>query len=535
MKRIEGLFWERNERKVEEGVYALIVRYAATQHQPPGSIPLLFERHFQSRIECYSSLTQEPVFPDFLAPINLDHQEFCSGENHPHDSRLQKLEEFASGLSAPTDKGAALFAFLQFYLALGTRITQATQQASFSVPSSCWSQTFWSSLVAPSFVVGVGALETIVDELLPSWEGGNEGAMVPNKIQQAMGSVLELEVDFLRGFDSLLPPIALVPTSHTLIELVIDFDGTITSEETSHLLPLLSLQKKGKSKEEAEDEWRNLGKNYMATYTKFLSTSLPSPSTPSSSTIFEFLAQYDDFENGAYNPVEDSLCLSHISMEDIKACALALHHKDNDPSSPPPPQHEPPIPTPPSIRPGCKAGLRKMTQESTSLSVISLNWSQEFVSEVVSLSFPPSSPLPPHCRVLSNGLFSTPPPHASFLSTGKLTRRVTTSKEKVVFSSHPNSLKITIGDSLNDLSALLSSDVGIILKNHQTKQLSGSLSRVCKAYDVSLLPLFACTFPSLSSPSSSPSSRGKHIIFVAEGWWELCAWWEEWKGSCQKP
>ena len=537
-------FWDGNESKLAEGLYSLIVRHATSSPSLSSPLPntfFLFQNQFQARKNFYFSLFPQTT-PTHFFPEEEQQQQQLQEENETEkDSFLsmdgiegRKLKEFGGRLEEEEgeekeEQGVALLLFLQFYLVVGKRIAEVPGLSSSAVPSSSSSssssslpsclQSFWLSFLSPLYETNVGRLEGIVHNLIQKKKieedgeavmSGNE-LMFCDRIQRVMRGVLELEVSFLRSFDSLLPSLPLAPTTHyTTLEMVVDFDGTITTEQTTSILPLLSLEKRGRSQKEAEEEWEKMGENYFCHYNRFFSSALP-PSP--SSTIFEFLEKYDEFEDQAYDPVEESLSLSHLSLDDVKASALALCNNTNMSISSPSTTNNS------NIRPGCLSGLQKMFEKATSLSIISLNWSQEFVEEVISLSFFPSSPFPPNIQVLSNCLFP-PSPSPSLLSTGKLTRKVTTSKEKVVFSFHPNSLKIAIGDSLNDLSALLSSDIPIILKNHQTKKLSGSFSRVCHAYGVILLPLFACSFP---------SCRFEHTIYVAEGWEELCVWWGEWQ------
>ena len=269
--------------------------------------------------------------------------------------------------------------------------------------------------------------------------------------------------------------------------LAYDFDETLTSHQTSNLL----CQRKGHNSDLYENKvYEDLLENYMSKYDKFMNDNLGSnlSSDFQVESYNTFIEKYTQFEDDLVAPVEQAKLLRGLTSTDISALAGQI-----------------------SLRPHAVATITHALHRYPALHshVLSVSWSNKLIESTLALHY--DNTCVKRTVINANELALD---HED-RSTGEVRKSLTgpVHKGQLLRSIiSENNLKHTvyIGDSLGDLDALLTADLGVIIGT------SSTLRRVCGVYGVQLMPLDDVIYN--HDAFTNTSKRLQPVLYVAESW-----------------
>lgn len=279
--------------------------------------------------------------------------------------------------------------------------------------------------------------------------------------------------------------------------LCIDFDDTISVGDT-----ISSLCKAGlKAQQKSEAIHEELFQSYLAEYQKFMSLNLPEKVVESGNfkrdDIDKFLGKYSTFEDSMLTPVEQAGLLKGISPECLTKVAAEM-----------------------PMKAGAIDTIEYAINSCPSMEthILSVNWSRRFLQSMMTYNSP-TSRVQIHANELIGLHEETSEDNLESISTGCIQRVMTGPQQKGEMlqsiiakneNSHPN---VYIGDSLGDLSALLESDIGIIIGK------SSSIRKVCSTYGVELQTVDQLVLNTdAGSAQTVAVNRKKPVLYTAESW-----------------
>ena len=270
--------------------------------------------------------------------------------------------------------------------------------------------------------------------------------------------------------------------------LAYDFDETLTSHQTSNLL----CQRKGHNSDLYENKvYEDLLENYMSKYDKFMNDNLGSnlSTTFAVESYNTFIEKYTQFEDDLVAPVEQAKLLRGLTMTDISALAGQI-----------------------SLRPHAVVTISHALHRYPALHshVLSVSWSNKLIESTLSLHY--DNTCVKRTVINANELALD---HED-RSTGEVKKTLTgpVHKGQLLRSIiSENNLKHTvyIGDSLGDLDALLTADLGVIIGT------SSTLRRVCAVYGIQLVPLDDVIY-NHDIFTNTISKKSQPVLYVAESW-----------------
>lgn len=293
------------------------------------------------------------------------------------------------------------------------------------------------------------------------------------KLHQIYRSAMNLEVEFFSSQPY-------TPPDRPINLLVVDFDDTCTSEDTTSMIAraaITAASKKGADPATAfaqgEEKLHWLVQNYLARRGNLLDEILPEPPLEDELEEFDmawlgdFLDRISEFDREMNSVVIESKILSGVKKGALTEVGASV-----------------------PLRPGCLSLLKHAVDSGVPTVVVSVNWSGEMVAAALSQQGLPV--------VLAGGAGGTragvegaPPPLGAVVvycneleyfgdvSTGGMKRRCECAADKgrvfddlllgIAAEGHAaeGGVSVYIGDSMTDLSALISADVGIVMGSNQ--------------------------------------------------------------------
>ena len=280
--------------------------------------------------------------------------------------------------------------------------------------------------------------------------------------------------------------------------LCIDFDDTVSVGDTISSLCRAGL--KAQQKNEAIHE--ELFQSYLSEYQKFMTLNLPEKVADSVAfkrdDIDKFLDKYSTFEDNMLTPVEQAGILQGLSPESLTKVAADI-----------------------PMKAGAIDTIEYAINSCPSMEthILSVNWSRRFLQSMMTYNSP-SSRVQIHANELMGLHEESSVGDVESISTGYIQRVMTGPQQKGAKlqeiiaknegGSHPN---VYIGDSLGDLSALLESDIGIIIGK------SSSIRKVCSSYGVELQTVDQLVLNTdASSTETNAVKRKRPVLYTAESW-----------------
>lgn len=278
------------------------------------------------------------------------------------------------------------------------------------------------------------------------------------------------------------------PPDRPINLLVVDFDDTCTTEDTTSMIARAAITAASQKEAdpatafaEGEQKLNWLVQNYLARRGSLLDEILPEPPLEDELEEFDmawlgdFLDRISDFDREMNSLVKESKILSGVKKGALTEVGATV-----------------------SLRPGCLSLLKHAVDSGVPTVVISVNWSGEMVAAALSQQGLPV--------VLAGGAGGTragvegaPPPLGAVVvycneleyfgdeSTGGMKRRCECAADKgrvfddlllgMAAEGHAaeGGVSVYIGDSMTDLSALISADVGIVMGSNQlVRQVAGA-------------------------------------------------------------
>ena len=295
--------------------------------------------------------------------------------------------------------------------------------------------------------------------------------------------------------------------------IFVDFDNTLTNGDTISILVNAALHAQKRSPQ----DMTILETQYCNNFNEFLSRNLSVPPTISPSfqdTKFkQFCNELSSFDTVSLPTVEDNKVLSGLTKEDIRQ----LGYQD--------------VKMQANANHWLNYSLRRQ-----SIHILSLNWSRILIrsslntANTAGTAYHHNHTLKP-LLVHANELEFNESEGERGLSTGRLVRSVIGANDKArviaqvvddashEMNGHGDTLKsgptVYIGDSVQDLPALLAVDVGILF-NASTK-----IREVCQTFGINLRPLDDIVLNGhLPSSPKTDATNGSHVVtlYLAESW-----------------
>jgi hydroxymethylpyrimidine kinase/phosphomethylpyrimidine kinase/thiamine-phosphate diphosphorylase len=284
---------------------------------------------------------------------------------------------------------------------------------------------------------------------------------------------MNLEVDFFSSQPY-------TPPDRPINLLVVDFDDTCTSEDTTSMIAraaITAASQKGADPAtafaEGEQKLNWLVQNYLSKRGKLLDEILPQPPLEDELDEFDmawlgdFLDRISEFDREMNAVVIESKILSGVRKGTLSEVGANIH-----------------------LRPGCLSLLKYAVDSGVPTVVVSVNWSGEMVAAALSQQGLPVV-LAGGAGGARVGVEGAPPPLGSVIvhcneleyfgdvSTGGIKPRCECAADKgrvfddlllgMAAEGHAaeGGVSVYIGDSMTDLSALISADVGIVMGSNQ--------------------------------------------------------------------
>ena len=354
------------------------------------------------------------------------------------------------------------------------------------------------------------------------------------KLQKYYRTALRLEVDFFAA-QPFTPP----PRPITL--LVVDFDDTCTTEDTTSMILRAAIHSAAQSSpdpatamQQGEEKLRWLVENYMNRRGTLLEEILPPhPIDTHSSTggaltdeeapdefdmawLGDFMDRLSDFDREMNAVVLSSGALAGLKRGRLSQVGSTI-----------------------TMRPGCLELLQRAVDAGVPTAIVSVNWSSELVAAALSQHGLPvitaggaggtragveGAPIPPGALVIhSNDL-----EYFGDESTGGMKRRCECATDKGrIFEdlllglaaegqAAEGGISVYIGDSMTDIPALISADVGVLMGTNRL------VRQVAAVAGIPLRPLVA--YPVGSSTSNydgNAGGGGEPILYETSSWDEV--------------
>ncbi|CBX97086.1 hypothetical protein LEMA_P102170.1 [Plenodomus lingam JN3] len=256
------------------------------------------------------------------------------------------------------------------------------------------------------------------------------------------------------------------------IHWILDFDGTITQQDT--LNTLVSISAATKPSFPTSEHWSRVTKAYLDDYSSTLSHLAPAKKLPS--TLPEEkkrLLNLRPVEERSLARVSASSIFTGLTWQQLHTGAQQAVHQGQ-------------------VRPrtgfttfynSINSPSQANPQNQDKTAILSVNWSSHFLHACLSAFSPCLSP-----TILANDLDSLSPATPSTPSTGHITPNILSSGDKL---QHLERLRaqdamrrpiVYVGDSWTDIEALLAADLGICVRDEplgeSQRQLTDALERV---------------------------------------------------------
>lgn len=330
---------------------------------------------------------------------------------------------------------------------------------------------------------------------------------------------MQLEIDFFSAA-------GYAPPARPVTLLVVDFDDTCTAQDTTsmiaraavHAAAARAADPAAAAEGEARLQW--LVQNYLARRGALLDEILPFPSEDEAEEfdmawLGDFLDRLSDFDREMNGVVVDSGILAGVKRGALTETGARV-----------------------GMRPGCLATLRRAVDAGVPTAVVSVNWSGEMVAAALAQQGLPV--------VMAGGGGGTragvggapPPPGAVAVyaneleyfgdaSTGAIKRRCECAADKGrIFEdlllglaaegqAAEGGVSVYVGDSMTDIPALISADVGMLLGSNAL------VRQVAAAAGVPLRPLPA--YPVDPAAAGAGDAGDVPVMYEAASWAEIDA------------
>lgn len=284
----------------------------------------------------------------------------------------------------------------------------------------------------------------------------------------------------------------------------VDFDGTVTSQDTTRLLGLAAALHRGEawSADTAQlpAAWIDLERQYMSERDAFFDAELSGSCAGSydSDGLVDFVTRLQQAEERAVERVIEARALAGLHRErlvdEVPGRLRCLW----------------------DLRPQSVATISAACRSGACFAVISVGWSRELIAAVLSAGDLPEAMLPSGAMLRCNEVAFSP---GGASATGEITQHVGGGAAKraalqaLRVGEAGDGLVCYVGDSVTDLLALLDADVGIVMGS------SSSLLRVAQAFGVELRPL-------VHARGTESIAKGLGILYRTDSWAEIAAFFE---------
>lgn len=362
---------------------------------------------------------------------------------------------------------AAMCPCMRLYAFLGQSLARAS--GALLAPTKTRPSTLqaWiNTYASEDFEQGAAAVESLLDEEAKSPRGAEGGRSLAMLYRRAM----ELEYDFFDEHAGKGEWRGLRPSL-----LVVDFDGTCTHADTTHVLAKIA-ERFPPAKDPSL--WRQLEDRYLQRLSAFLPTLLLEPLPPAD--LPKHLEPLDEFEGLAVADVSATHVLAGIPRAQLPSLL------SSDPCRPLL-----------ALKRHCLPLLNKARPKPL---VLSVSWCEDMVSAVLGI---------PLERIVANRLDYDP--HHPHTSTGLVHQVVTGPggklKEWVRLTEGVEGPTVYIGDSVTDMLVLLRAQCGILIGGSRT------FRSIAEPLGVKIVPLLA--YP--VDPAVGP------VVYEVESWAEIAA------------
>jgi 2-hydroxy-3-keto-5-methylthiopentenyl-1-phosphate phosphatase len=265
--------------------------------------------------------------------------------------------------------------------------------------------------------------------------------------------------------------------------LVVDFDGTITANDTTGLLPRVAAKLSSGNVEERVEQFEVFVEEYFRLY-----NAAKENMCHESMSLEQALASLDNVSDRVTAQVSESGVLSGLGVapEDIEKlleneCELRDHTR---------------------LQPGCLEVLARQIANDWHLGVLSINWCPSLIHAAV------VSPLQSRCEPETN--VNVPIWSNNVNSEGVVSLQVSgalAKRKRIAKLQQEGSFVAYVGDSSTDLLALIEADLGILIGDCQ------SAASTAERWDVKVLPL--------SQRRDAHRVDECDILWMAESWSEI--------------
>ncbi|KAK9369085.1 HAD-like domain-containing protein [Lipomyces kononenkoae] len=244
--------------------------------------------------------------------------------------------------------------------------------------------------------------------------------------------------------------------------LLMDWDETITSADTIHLVAEAGYQAHGTSSScpSGVPPWSDFTNAYMTDYVAYQASFGPRTNLKDE---LEFLTRSAAVEQASVSRIEKAGLFKSVTVKHLQMLAAKVE-----------------------IRPGFFNVIRRCRTLGVMLGIMSVNWSQVFIRAALEQNFGPCDDVPVYCNEIE---FDKEGRGTGVMSNGEYVLRTGTDKAKLVkhlIARNSDKKVVYVGDSTSDLHPLLEADVGVIMG--QKKDLRETCERVgITVTDISLL------------------------------------------------
>ncbi|KAK9240421.1 HAD-like domain-containing protein [Lipomyces kononenkoae] len=244
--------------------------------------------------------------------------------------------------------------------------------------------------------------------------------------------------------------------------LLMDWDETITSADTVHLVAEAGYQAHGTSSSLSSGvpPWSEFTNAYMSDYVAYQASFGPRTTLRDE---LEFLTRSADVEQASVSRIEKAGLFKSVTAKHLQMQAAKVE-----------------------IRPGFFNVIRRCRTLGVMLGIMSVNWSQVFIRAALEQNFGPCDDVPVYCNEIE---FDKDGTGTGVMSNGDYVLRTGADKAKLVrhlMARNSGKKVVYAGDSTGDLHPLLDADVGVVIG--EKKSLRETCERVgITVRDISLL------------------------------------------------
>jgi len=408
---------------------------------------------------------------------------------------LQEVSQDSSSTTA--DILASMAPCMRLYAFLGQKIKKSFD-VSEAHPFAEWISTYSSN----EFEEAAQAVEALLDRY--SEESSIE------KLSELYKRAMELEYNFFNS--QAMPDVPKVPLIERIGTVFIDFDETCTTADTTPLfLELAKAEKPTHLHQELDRKWQELTDLYLADYRQVLSEVLEQAQQEGplnfidAESLIEKLETYfqrlTKVSNDSVQRVVDCKILEGIKKASIPELLAG------------------PLRSKWELQEGCSECLHSLARTGVPLKIISINWSSVLISSILqSHHIKTNGGL--NTDICSNDLDM----NEADISTGNVIRSIDGAiekKETVMWlkqqpstkhMEHITSFTLFFGDSLTDLTAMLSCDIPVLFGA------SNSFRLFCSSVGIVIKPLL--TLHEVLASGKFPHSAHL-VIYETSGWNEI--------------